>query len=96
MENPVLTATIVSQARPNQPQQGCFQYHAQGRKGLVLLGRFLCATSQFPHRKFDWLQSHAFELISTCETTELEDCGGEVCYPRWQLNNAYLIPVSHA
>ena len=86
--------SLTSQTQPTQ--QGCFQYHAQGRKGLVSLSSFLCATSQFPYRQFDWLQSHAFELISTCETTALEDCDGEVCYPHWHLNNAYLIPVSRA
>ena len=54
---------VVSQARPNQPQPDRFQYHARGRKGLVTLGRFPCATSRLPRRQSDWLQLHNSELI---------------------------------
>ena len=44
-----------------------------------MLSRFPCGTSRLLRRQSDWLWSHAFEQISTCETTELEDChGGEV------------------
>ena len=37
---------------------------------------------QLLHRPSDWLWSHNFELISTCETAESEDRGGEGHYPR--------------
>ena len=35
---------LVSQARPNQPSADRFQYHARGRKGLVTLAMFPCAS----------------------------------------------------
>ena len=35
-----------------------------------MLGRFLYAMLQLPHRQSDWLGSHAFELVSSCETAE--------------------------
>ena len=38
------------------PSADRFQYHARGWKGLVTLGRFLCATSRLPRRQSDWLQ----------------------------------------
>ena len=43
----------------------------------MTLGRFLCATSRLARVQSDWLWSHAFELILTCETTESEDRSGE-------------------
>ena len=45
-------------------------------KGLVTLGRFLCATSRLPRRQSDWLQLHNSELISPRETAESEERGG--------------------
>ena len=37
-----------SQTQPCNPSADCFQ--TWGRKGQVILGRFLCATSRLPHR----------------------------------------------
>ena len=61
---------------PTNPSADRFQYHARGRKGLVTLGRFPCATSRLPRRQSDWLQLHNSELIPTCETAESEERGG--------------------
>ena len=69
------TISIVSQARPNQPQCGSLSVSRTG-KGLVTLGRFPCATSRLPRRQSDWLQLHNSELISTRETAESEERGG--------------------
>ena len=48
----------------------------------MTFGRFPCATSRLARRQSDWLRSHNFELISTCETAESEERSGEVRYPR--------------
>ena len=73
---------VVSQVRCDQPQRGSLSvYHAEGRKGLVTLGRFPRAMLRLLHRQPDLLQSHNFEVILTYETAELEERGGEVHYP---------------
>ena len=46
----------------------CELRRSRRRKGLVTLGRYLCATSRFARRQSDWLQLHNSELISMCET----------------------------
>ena len=40
---------------PTNPSVDHFQYHAQGRKGQVVLGRFPCAMSQLSCTQSDWL-----------------------------------------
>ena len=77
--------SLVSQARPNQPQRGSLSVSCTG-KGLVMLDRFLCATSQLARVQSDWLRSHAFELILMCETAESEDRSGEFA-------NVYITPT---
>ena len=82
--DPALPKTAIESSRKSDrtiPSMDRFQYHVRERKGLVTLGRLLCATLRLLRRKSDWLWSHDFELTSMCETTELEDHLGKVSYP---------------
>ena len=69
----VLAYHNISQARPNQPQRGLLSVSHTGKKSLVTLGKFLCATLTMDDTLLTWIGNAVYYALELMMQSLLRD-----------------------